>query len=121
MDNRKDSIEDQQSTPEHPAGQKGRPLDPQTVQQPGQAGSGLGAGPHNDSPPSNGIEDTYQQPKRRDGSRGASNEQAVERTDIDSLSSRMKTFSRTVTGNPLPWFISGAALVLLALQRARHR
>jgi hypothetical protein len=140
MDNRTDMTEDQQSTPEHLAGQvggpaTGQPLDPRMNQQAGSqqagqpvsglsrdaGGTGLSAGPHNEALQSSGIEDTYQRPESADRPSGKSNEQSLERSGRDSMSARMKTFTHTLTGNPLPWFIGAAGLLLLALRRARRR
>lgn len=55
MDNRTDTSEDFQSTPEHPAN-----LPPLSGTQQQRDMSQLTAGPHNDPPQSQGVEDTYQ-------------------------------------------------------------
>jgi hypothetical protein len=55
MDNRTDTSEDFQSTPEHPAN-----LPPLSGKQQPRDTSQLTAGPHNDPPQSPGVEDTYQ-------------------------------------------------------------
>jgi hypothetical protein len=121
MDNRTDQTEDLQSTPEHPAGRvPGVPSEPNA--------SGLTAGPHNDAPRSDGVADTTQPWQERvDASGSASKDGSAPLGSEGSLSregssSRMKTFTQSVSGNPIPWLISaaGLALLLLAFQRA-HR
>ena len=113
MDNRIDHTEDLQSTPEHPAGRvPGMPSEAQA--------SGLTAGPHNDPPRSQGVIDTSQTWQERYGSDGRTRSQ---RFGGEGLASRIKGFTQSVSGNPLPWLIGAAGLtvLLLALQRtSRH-
>jgi hypothetical protein len=90
MDNRTDVTEDQQSTPEHP---------------PPQVKTGLTAGPHDDPPPSAGIEDKYQPPA------------------TDSRRSAWTALQRTAARYPMQIAFSvaglGLAVMLLALRKAR--
>ena len=65
MDNRNDVTEDQQSTPEHAAFNAKSGAGLSGKQDGATASSGLTSGPHNDPPPSPGIEDTYRAPSTR--------------------------------------------------------
>ena len=93
MDNRTDVSEDLQSTPEHPAAKR-----------PGE--SGLTAGPHNDPPPTRGVEGTY----RATAGPG-------------SQSSLWSGMRRSLAGSPMQLALSalGVTLILLALRGLRSR
>jgi hypothetical protein len=103
MDNRTDTSEDFQSTPEHPAN-----LPPLSGKQQQQDMSQLTAGPHNDPPQSRGAEDTYQpQPA----------------TAMSSPGSAFQPLREAVTRYPLQFALGlaglGLTLALLARRRAR--
>ena len=103
MDNRTDVTEDFQSTPEHPANKA--PLSG-TQQQPNV--SQLTAGPHNDPPPSQGVQDTYRPPQ--------SSSTSAQRSLWQSLQQRVDRY-------PLQFALSligvGLTVALLARRRAR--
>ena len=93
MDNRTDTTEDQQSTPEHPSP---------------QGKTGLTAGPHNDPPQSDGTEDTYHAPPNAGSGSSA-------------WKSLQQTAARYPLQIALSVAGLGLAVVLLALNKARPR
>jgi hypothetical protein len=103
VDNRTDVTEDFQSTPEHPANKA--PMSG-TQQQPNV--SQLTAGPHNDPPPSQGVQDTYQPPQSSSTSARISGWQSLQ---------------QTINRYPLQIALSllgvGLTVALLARRRAR--
>lgn len=103
MDNRTDITEDFQSTPEHPAS---TPPMPGVESQ--QNISHLTAGPHNDPPQSQGVEDTYQQLPAQSAS---------------PQSSPWRSLQQTFNRYPLQIALSlvglGLTVALLARRRAR--